>query len=568
MGQDRADTIWETPLTRRQLMSAMAVGGTTLALVGCGDDDAPSSAEPQASTQPKRGGSIIMQSGSATASAPSLKDPQKIISLSSCDAWSLVGNTVLRADWKTGTALPGLAEKWEFPDPTTMLIHLKKGTHFQKESAAAGREIDSGDVVASMERVRTPNDPTFTIARAFRLVNTYEAVDKYTVRVKFKSPDANFLSWLWHPHAGIVLPREAIQKFPDMSVAEAFYGSGPFIPDISTLRPGVSLSFRRNPSYDVDPGGLPYLDKATIIWISDPSAQLAALRTGQIDIGLVDTLEQKAFQSSHQLGSTEDLITAASHLAMNVELAPTNDARVRQAMHRAIDREALVQVVGDGFGCAVFILGCRSSVYLGQKEWDGKPGYRKNHNEDVAEAKKMLAATGVDAAKTPLKMWQSPTSPQKVLRDQAIALKGMLERELGFKIELDLTVAGYPTAAQAKEKGLQLSAISNGGLGGLILDDPLWAHYHKDATNNSSVWFDKKTDDLIEKQASALDFQERRKIFAELQRYLLDDQQLPGSPTVRNNVWFGAKKSIRSWTAPGYFLSNYAWQFSQVWLDE
>lgn len=164
-------------------------------------------------------------------------------------------------------------------------------------------------------------------------------------------------------------------------------------------------------------------------------------------------------------------------------------------------------------------------------------------------------------------MWQS-TSPQKVLKDQAVALQGMLQQDLGFKVDLDQAVASYPTDVQARQQGLQVSAVSNGGPGGLILDDPLWAHFHTKASNGSSGWHDKKTDDLIEKQAATLDLQERRKLFGEVQRYLLDDQQLPGSPTVRNHVWFGAKKSIKNWTAPGYFLSNYAWQFASVWLDQ
>ena len=41
---------------------------------------------------------------------------------------------------------------------------------------------------------------------------------------------------------------------------------------------------------------------------------------------------------------------------------------------------------------------------------------------------------------------------------------------------------------------------------------------------------------------------------------------MPFSPIVRSFDFFGAKNTMRNWTAPGYFLSNYAWQYNKVWL--
>ncbi|MSQ61453.1 MAG: ABC transporter substrate-binding protein [Dehalococcoidia bacterium] len=569
MGYDRADQIWERPLTRRQLMGAMAVGGTSLALVGCGDDD--DGAEPsgtQVAGQPKKGGTLTLRA----ATAVNITDPHKDISVTGpADIWALLGNTVLRFNWKKGVPVDGIAEKWEFPDPLTLVLTLKKGVHFQKESLAQGREVDSGDVVAGLERARTSGDATFTIAGRFRLVDTYTAVDKYTVRVKFKKPDANFLCWMYHPNAGVVLPREAYAKHGAAfaNQPEIWYGSGPFVVDQSSFKTGISMSLKRNPSYDVDPGGLPYLDQINLLYIQDNSTREAAFRTGQIDIMQMPTLAAKSFQNSHQVESTEDTVTAVSHLAMNTQLAPTKDVRVRQALHRIIDREELIQVVGDGFGCTDIILGCRSELYLTSKEWEGKPGFRKNKNDDLTEARQLLTAAGIDPTKTTLKIWHSAGSEFKVIYDMPIAVRGMLNR-FGFKIE-PFTELTSITPAQTIANNIHLTSISDGGLGGLIFDDPIWKTMHSDYTlsvRNNALWQDKQTDTLVEKQQEQLDLNDRKKTWAELQRYLMEEKNLPVAPVVRNYDFYGAKKTVKNWTTPGYFLSNYAWQFNKVWLDQ
>lgn len=565
---DKAERIWERPLSRRGLMAAIAVGGSSMALVGCGDDDDDTSSDDQASTgEPKKGGTVTLRASTAI----NITDPHKDISVTGpADVWALIGNTALRFDWKKGTVIDGVMEKWENPDPTTLVMTLKKGVHFQQQSLGAGREIDSSDVVAGLERVRTQGDATFTIAGRFRLVDTYEAVDKYTVRVKFKQPDANFLSWMYHPNAAVVLPKEVYAKHPNLAgVNEAWAGSGPFVVDLPAFQTGISVSLKRNPNYDVDQGGLPYLDGVKLIYIQDNSTREAAFRTGQIDVMQMPALAAKGFSGSHIVESTEDTVTAVSHMSMNTQLAPTNDVRVRQAIHRIYDRVELINVVGDGYGCTDIIFGCRSALYLTEKEWEGKPGFRKDKKEDYADAKKLLDAAGVDPTKTTLKMWHSAASEFKVIYDMPVAMRGQLER-FGFKIEAD-TEGTSITPAQTRERNHHLTSISDGGLAGLIFDDPIWKTMHSNYTlsvRNNALWQDAKTDELMEKQQSALDLNERKKLWAELQRHLMDDSRLPVAPAVRNFDFYGGKKSLKNWTVPGYFLNNYAWQYNKVWLDD
>lgn len=556
---DRADEVWQQPLSRRQLLTAVAAGGASLAIVGCGDGDDDSSSPAQTSNQPKKGGRLTLQAGGEVAAI----DPHKTRSLQQSDPWALVTNSVLRLDWKKGTQYDGIVEKWEFPDPTTLVMSVKKNTHWQRESAGAGREIEASDVAASIDRVRTPNDATFLAANALRLVDTIEATDKYTVRVKFKRPDANFLMWMTHPTAAAIVPKEAIARYGANFGVEAWYGSGPFILDPGSFKSGISATFKRNPTYDVDPGGLPYLDEINVLWIADPGTREAAFRTGEIDIGLVPTLQAKEFQGKgYQMGSGENAMIGGQNMHMNTKLAPTNDPRVRQALHRAVDREELLEVVADGYGCTPVVFGCFPDWYLSPTEWAGKPGFRKDKKEDIAEAKKLLDAAGIDPTKVTLK-FAGGTTTYKTENPQLVALKGILERNLGFKIELFTDTAG---SNKAQQMPLAIHLNNRGGPG-IALDDPAWTRLHSTGATNLSLWEDKKTDDLIERQAEVLDNNERKKLMAELQRYVMEDAQMPNAITARNYDYWGARKNVRNWTASTYFLANYGWQFNKIWLD-
>ena len=562
MGGDRADYIWERSLSRRQLLAAVGVGGASLALLGCGDDDDAAST-PRAATEPKKGGSVTLATGPVATT-----DPHKQ-GTGTTDTWGLVAHTPLSIDWKQNTIEPSLVQKWEFPDPLTLLLTLKQGVHFQKESPAAGREVEASDIVANLERVRTPGDATFLARRNFDRVDAYEAVDKYTVRVKFKKPDANYLTLIGGSSATTILPKETLAKYgANLAVPEAWYGSGAFIPDQGKFQPGISMAFNRNPNYDLAPGR-PYLDTVNLLSVLDFSSRSAGVRGGQIDVSTIPTLEAADFRRrGFQMGSTEDTLITGQHLAFNVTLPPMNDPRVRRAFHLAIDRPALMGVVAEGYGCTVMILGCKPSWFLTEKEWEGKPGFRKDKKEDIAEAKQLLSAAGVDPTKTNLKFAVSlaATCLCKVHNDQGVALRGMLEQNLGFKFDFTVDPTNTNTNQYAQSNGIHLTNLSFGAQG-LVPDVPLQFCFSSIGANNPSLWSDKKTDELYEQQAMELDVNKRKQILQQAQRYLMQDDTLPGAPTVRNYDWYAVNPKIRGWTVPAYYLSQFAFQYDKVWLD-
>ena len=121
---------------------------------------------PAEAQQPKRGGVIRI----ADREAPNL-DPHLSISFLTHSWASMSYSQLIRfahgpeqkhtADF---TIVPELAEKWEQPNPTTVVFHLRKGVKFHNKPPVNGREVTSaGAQKCARARDRSDTDlPTYS----------------------------------------------------------------------------------------------------------------------------------------------------------------------------------------------------------------------------------------------------------------------------------------------------------------------------------------------------------------------------------------------------------------------
>jgi peptide/nickel transport system substrate-binding protein len=97
------------------------------------------------------------------------------------------------------------------------------------------------------------------------------------------------------------------------------------------------------------------LSKVTFRFISDPAAQVAALLSGDVDVfprvSAARSLDQFKNDGRFQIlvGGTR----AKTILAINNAKKPLDDVRVRRAIAAAIDRKAVIEGGGDGFGAPI-----------------------------------------------------------------------------------------------------------------------------------------------------------------------------------------------------------------------
>src|ERR1700756_1409625 len=93
---------------------------------------------------------------------------------------------------------PWLAEKWESPDPKTLIFHLRAGVHFQD-----ARPLTSRDVKWTLDSIL--NGTVVTIkSGAYRNIASVDAPDAQTLVIHMKQPDPALLWNLCDGAFGVV----------------------------------------------------------------------------------------------------------------------------------------------------------------------------------------------------------------------------------------------------------------------------------------------------------------------------------------------------------------------------
>src|SRR6202035_276809 len=84
---------------------------------------------------------------------------------------------------------PGLAERWEIPNPLTYVFHLRRGVKFHDGRALTSRDVKWTFDSLLQGRIRS------TKAAVYRFVDQVEAPDDLTVVFRLKEP---FATLLWN----------------------------------------------------------------------------------------------------------------------------------------------------------------------------------------------------------------------------------------------------------------------------------------------------------------------------------------------------------------------------------
>ena len=226
--------------------------------------------------------------------------------------------------------LPGMLEKWEQTDPLTYVLRLRKGVLWPAVPPMnrTDREVTAQDVTWFLDITKREGALGYTM----ELAKSFEAVDRYTVRVNMQGPNAEFIRHLAHPSMGI-FPKECYDE--KGCLGTKLISPAPFLMTVNEDR--KRLVFDRNPEYFLK--GLPYYDRYTILNTLDPAAQKALLVTGQIDAtGGGNPSEVANLQKQIPgLRVQQNVRATLNALVMPQLKGPFADVRVRRAMTMTLD---------------------------------------------------------------------------------------------------------------------------------------------------------------------------------------------------------------------------------------
>ncbi len=337
--------LWTRTISRRALVRGASSGGLAGAaawLAACGGGSggqkgaAPSGSQAAgqsaASGAPKAGGTLNL----AYPSEPSSLDPHTGNSGGDDYYWYTMFDTLAAYDQRFVSQPDiSLAEKWEIPDQTTMVFHLRQGVKFHD-----GTAFDAAAVKFNIERVLDPD--LKSTARAFLLsIDRVETPDAATARFVLKEPDAALLGLLGGRGGAMVSPT-AVQKL-GKEFGSKPVGTGPF--QFVEWAPGDHVSVKKNAPYwgkDKSGNQLPYLDQVVFHIIPDPTVSFANLQTGEVQLAGIDPKNLAQAQSNPDLTIIKrEGSGVASVIVANFAKAPMDNANLRRAVMWAIDPAAV-----------------------------------------------------------------------------------------------------------------------------------------------------------------------------------------------------------------------------------
>jgi peptide/nickel transport system substrate-binding protein len=318
-------------LSRRRLLTG--AGGAILlsSLVGC-SSSSDTSTDTKSDGKPKKGGNFRL--GVTGGGSKDIFDGQNIITKPDQARLVSAFETLLLFDDDYQLTTDGLATEVSADNPTQYTIRLREGIEFHD-----GKTLSADDVIYSLQRIATEsNGLTGFAATSSMDIANLKKMDDLTVRMPLLKPDSTIPQTLASYTFGIV--PVGYKAFPSKQ-----NGTGPY--KLKSFTPGEESVSERNENYWREG---PYFDTVTITDYADATAQVNALRGGQIDAMTDVPPAQVKVLEAGGLKVLESKTGGWLPLCMAIDMPPFDDVRVRQAMRLLVDREAMVEQVLSGYG--------------------------------------------------------------------------------------------------------------------------------------------------------------------------------------------------------------------------
>ncbi|MBI4307373.1 MAG: ABC transporter substrate-binding protein [Chloroflexi bacterium] len=447
---------------------------------------------------------------------------------------------------KPGQVAPDLAERWTVSgDGTRVTFALRKGVTFHN-----GKPFTSADAKASVQRWMVDNEQLAPTLGA--VIKSVEAPDASTLVLNLKFPYPDLFKSFMLDWASVV----PADQLTGRDIKEVI-GTGPF--KFKRFQSGVSYEVVRNDKYwNKD---LPHLDGVTVYIIPDQNTGFAAFRAGRVDLTAPNyvTAQQYKMVDSQMKGAATGYLYANGNwrtIYMPIGKKPWSDPRVRRAIFIAIDRKQAVETVDKGLGSVGGVLPTRMGG-LTPEELKTIPGWREPKSVDVAEAKKLLADAGFPKGfKTDIfyRSGGDYLSMATFLKDQLAPL--------GIDATLS-TRAGAAFYDYSYARSYELFAHRH-PWAPASPDAILAQYYRSGGARNFSDVADSKLDEMIDRQMSTLDLEERKKQLRAIEVYLYDN-------ALASMVHWGSypqawQKWVRGFVPGETILSNV--RLEAVWLDK
>jgi peptide/nickel transport system substrate-binding protein len=442
--------------------------------------------------------------------------------------WGSIASNIFDGLLERGEDLklrPGLAESWEYKDPKTLEFKLRKGVAFQN-----GEPFNAESVKFTFDRLLGPEGEKSPQRSNYDAIDKVEVIDEHTVVFKLKKPDPVLLTKL-AGYGAMIVPPKYLKEKGDANFNTNPIGTGPF--KVTEYVKDDHISMEANAKYW---GGSPKVKKVKYRIIPEATTRIAELQTGAVDIAArIPASQAKTIESNKDLSLQKSGSPTVRFIRFDVSKPPMDNVKVRQAINYAIDKQAIIDKILNGYGKAI-------STIQGDISFGNDPNL-KPYPYDPAKAKQLLHDAGVQPN---TKLTLSIVGSDAVFKEVAQAVSAYL-KEVGLAVEIkpqDVQTLNNDLIPKAKA-----GEMFQFGWGGWTLDFDNTAYllYKKGQFWNPS-YGSPEVDKLLDAERNSVSQEERQKIFYQLDKVLIDEAV--DVPLYQDMTLWGVNKKVKGFVTP------------------
>ena len=400
---------------------------------------------------------------------------------------------------------PALAERWENPDPTTWVFHLRQGATFHD-----GEAVTAEDVVYTFQSIL---DESFGApSRAlYTPISGITARDPQTVEFKLTEAYAPFLSYM---EMGIV--PQHVAEDPASDFANNPVGAGPF----------KFVRWQKNNRIELEAfegywQGAPKLGGVTLLIVPDNTVRATALETGDLDLihSPLSPQDVERLKTTEGVEVSEQTALGYTYLNFNTADPILADVNVRRAIAHMVDKAVISEEIYQGMDKP------GESPLVPNTWWYSEVA---DHPYDPDAAAELLDTAGwqdsdgdgvldKEGQKLSLVLDTHSEDPNRI---QAVEYLQNVLSENG--IEASVETAEFPTFFDALMKHDYQIAL----VGWLRLVDPDYAMYNQftcGGTSNYGQYCNQRVDELLRQGRVTMDPNQRVGIYKEAAQIIVDE---------------------------------------------
>ena len=436
-----------------------------LTLTACsGDADEPAApAAPQATAVPQAAAPAPEPASGppkadrliiATAPFGQESNVRRVVGQISAVQFDILDEHLIGLDATNGEQIPELASEWSLEAGPSYRFKLQKGVQFHNDWG----EMTADDVVFTAKEFMKEDAIGGVRTPLVKTLDRFEIVNDHEVIFHMKLYDADFLNIFarQQPIAGITSKAHFESLGGDPTMADGPLAStGPY--KYSDRSENEFIRYERVGDHWNKDGDF---NEIQFTYSAEASTRLAGLLTGEVHIANLpeDQIKLALSEGMELIEGTATMRRAffrwlccyvdpkARTYPMHPD-SPLQDARVRRALNKSVDRQALNQYLFGGKGMPMYLNNYHPTLSAGWDPiWETK--FEESYGYDPAAAKALLAEAGYSAS-NPLE------TNMHVYKDASLAGADDIAEataayfaEVGVKVKLISDSAGKRRAAR------------------------------------------------------------------------------------------------------------------------